>query len=199
MIGSLKKPLIVIVGLAAAVVAWYLVSPLFINRTVNEDFVLEIPSEEQVAAMSPEERAAVENRLMATASVMPDKTMADPVLAEVAGQVVLLVEGMFQDGDEFHKGSGTAKVYQRADGSQVLRLEDFAVTNGPDLHVLLSPRQSPAPREALGEYVNLGELKGNRGSQNYDLPTGIDIFQYQTVVIYCLPFHVVFSTAVIGQ
>src|SRR6516225_3099097 len=42
---------------------------------------------------------------------------------------------------EFHKadkaGSGTATIYQLADGKRVLRLTDFAVDNGPDLHVRL--------------------------------------------------------------
>jgi hypothetical protein len=45
------------------------------------------------------------------------------------------------------------------------------------------------------DYIDLGFLKGNIGDQNYDLPAGVDLSQYNSVVIYCLPFHVVFSTA----
>jgi hypothetical protein len=44
-------------------------------------------------------------------------------------------------------------------------------------------------------YLDLGSLKGNLGNQNYDIPAGTDINQFKSVVIYCLPFHVVFSTA----
>jgi hypothetical protein len=42
-------------------------------------------------------------------------------------------------------------------------------------------------------------LKGNIGSQNYEIPADVDVSQYQSVVIYCMPFHVVFSTATLGS
>ena len=46
-------------------------------------------------------------------------------------------------------------------------------------------------------YVDLGELKGNRGNQNYPIPAGVDIGIQQSVVIYCVPFSVVFSVAML--
>jgi hypothetical protein len=79
-----------------------------------------------------------------------------------------------------------------------LRFEDFSVTNGPDLHVLLAVDPAPASREDLGDYVDLGSLKGNLGSQNYEIPPGTDLSQFKSVVIYCVPFHVVFATATLG-
>ena len=33
------------------------------------------------------------------------------------------------------------------------------------------------------------------GNQNYEVPAGTDVSEYKTVVIYCVPFHVVFATA----
>jgi hypothetical protein len=45
------------------------------------------------------------------------------------------------------------------------------------------------------DQVELGQLKGNVGNQNYEIPAEIDLSLYQSVVIYCLPFQVVFSTA----
>ena len=59
---------------------------------------------------------------------------------------------------------------------------------------------SPAPRDpaALNEggvALDLGRLKGNVGNQNYAIPTGIDPALYNSVVIYCRRFNVVFSTA----
>lgn len=44
-------------------------------------------------------------------------------------------------------------------------------------------------------YIDLGKLKGNIGSQNYEIPGVADIQALNSVVIYCLPFHVVFSVA----
>jgi hypothetical protein len=47
-------------------------------------------------------------------------------------------------------------------------LEDINVTNGPDLHVLFMI--DPKGRYMSEDYLDLGELKGNIGNQNYSLP-----------------------------
>ena len=82
-------------------------------------------------------------------------------------------------------------------GEYLLRLEEFKVTNGPDLRVLLSAHPDPMSRSEVKDdgYVELGKLKGNIGNQNYEIPSGVDISGYRSVVIYCKPFHVIFSVA----
>ena len=111
----------------------------------------------------------------------------------------MLKEGQFQDIDGFHKGTGTATIYQGADGSLLLRLEDFKVTNGPELHVVLSPYEGPqgagGPLKAPG-WVDLGKLKGNIGNQNYPIPDSVDLGMQNSVTIWCKPFNVIFSVAV---
>ena len=102
------------------------------------------------------------------------------------------------DADNFHQGSGTATIYELDDGSRVLRFEDFEVTNGPDLHVLLVPHGNPQTQDDITGYLDLGSLKGNIGDQNYELPDDLDLSQYGSVVIYCVPFHVLFSAASLG-
>ena len=42
--------------------------------------------------------------------------------------------------------------------------------------------------------IDLGKLKGNKGDQNYALGD-VDTNTYDTVVIYCQPFHVYFASA----
>jgi hypothetical protein len=112
-------------------------------------------------------------------------------------QVVALKDGQFKDANSFHKGSGQATIYSTPDGGHLLRLEELSVTNGPALHVFLSPHEDP---DSSGEvktagYVDLGKLKGNRGNQNYPIPADVDITAINSVVIYCKPFSVVFSVA----
>ena len=102
---------------------------------------------------------------------------------------------MFRDADDFHQGSGTATVYDLGSEGRFVRLEDFEVTNGPDLHVLLVPHGDPMSRDDVTGYVDLGSLKGNLGNQNYEIPPDLDLSQYRSVVIYCQPFHVLFSVA----
>ncbi len=110
---------------------------------------------------------------------------------------IKLKDGNFRDADGSHKGSGLATIYRGPDGSLVLRLENLDVTNGPDLRVILSPHSNPMNQgDVKGSgYVELGKLKGNKGNQNYDIPDGMDISAVGSVVIYCKPFHVIFSVA----
>ena len=52
-------------------VAWYLGSPLIIDRTVDEELPFEIPSESEMEAMSEEEQEAVSAAVQGTAAAMP--------------------------------------------------------------------------------------------------------------------------------
>jgi hypothetical protein len=122
--------------------------------------------------------------------------MAD---AMPAAEWVTVATGTFFGADRFHEGEGTAVILQLND-QQVLRFEEFRVTNGPDLHVILSKNPNPTNRSDLGDdYIDLGQLKGNVGSQNYELPTNLDLSEYQSVVIYCMPFHVLFASAALSK
>ena len=180
----------VIAAIPAIALAWWLASPLFINTTVDEEFPL------TVSAEIPDgfTREEVEET-MATMAKMDD-TMTEPMMPAMSAAMVLSM-GNFRDADSFHKGSGTATVYQLEDGSHVLRFEDFRVTNGPDLRVLLSKASDIADKGEFQqyEYVELDRLKGNIGNQNYVIPADLDVSEYGSVVIYCKPFQVLFSVA----
>ena len=129
-----------------------------------------------------------------SATVPPEPSTTLP--PEPTGPVAL-ASGSLMDADSFHKGSGQVVLYQLEDGSRIIRLEDIEVTNGPQLHVLLTPVHGLAGRDHLQEagYIDLGPLKGNIGSQNYEVPADYVIPDQLTLVIYCVPFHVVFTTA----
>ena len=180
----------VIAAIPAIALAWWLASPLFINTTVDEEFPL------TVSAEIPDgfTREEVEET-MATMAKMDD-TATEPMMPAMSAAMVLSM-GNFRDADSFHKGSGTATVYQLEDGSHVLRFEDFRVTNGPDLRVLLSKASDIADKGEFQqyEYVELDRLKGNIGNQNYVIPADLDVSAYGSVVIYCKPFQVLFSVA----
>ena len=108
----------------------------------------------------------------------------------------MLVTGFFIDIDPIHGAEGSATIYQLPDGGRVLRFEDFRSKNGPDLHVYLSTEAPTSTFAGLGAgEIHLGALKGNVGNQNYAIPADVDLSQYRSVVIYCRPFRVVFSTA----
>ncbi len=144
-------------------------------------------------AVIPDDMTAQEvESEMREASESPDTETQDEMPGD--GPIPLSM-GTFTGADEFHQGKGLATIYRLEDGSHVLRLEDFEVTNGPDLHVLLVPSNNPVDRDDIEGYVDLGSLKGNIGNQNYGLPLDIDPDAFGSVVIYCQPFHVLFSAA----
>ena len=192
---------IVIVGIPALALAWWLLSPLFISTTVDEEFPLAsnavIPADmtmaeaEEIMVEAASEFNNYDERVP-TEMAMPDDAM------KMDASVVKVRSGSFRDADSFHKGSGTATIYRGADGQNVLRLEDFRVTNGPDLRVLLVPNPDPQGRDDVAGYIELGKLKGNMGNQNYFLPESEDGSGFGSVVIYCRPFHVVFSVATLN-
>jgi hypothetical protein len=93
--------------------------------------------------------------------------------------------------DEFHFGRGTALLIETEPGRYVVRLEDFEVRNGPDLYVYLSP----VPDGYADEAIELGRLKADKGSQNYDVPAGADVGRVRSVVIWCKQFAVQFAVA----
>ena len=47
-------------------------------------------------------------------------------------------------------------------------------------------------------FVDLGRLKAFAGSQNYALPEGIDLADFQSVVVWCEQFNVLISPAAIS-
>ncbi len=177
-----------IVGIGAmAGIAWYLASPLFIDKSVFEPFPLTTNLTEQ---LTPEE-------LIAHDATMQDAG-PDTMMKESVGEMLqeakmeMMREGMFVSVG--HEGSGKARMV-RAGDAYVLRLENLDVLNGPDLRVVLSPNKTIRKADDLGAYLELGMLKGNKGDQNYAIPEGVDVSGYLSAVIYCKAFHVVFNAA----
>jgi hypothetical protein len=60
-----------------------------------------------------------------------------------------------------------------ADGDRrFLRFEGFETDNGPDLNVYLA---TGPPDGSPGDFKDLGDLRGNIGDQNYEIPDDVDL------------------------
>ncbi len=118
-----------------------------------------------------------------------------PVTSDnLSNNLNVIVQGQFMKVDAIHKGSGTAQIIEQ-NGKRYLRFENFEVTNGPDLYVYLSESKTPSnDLKSLGKYISLGRLKGNIGDQNYETPEQFK--GYNTAVIWCQKFGVLFSYAI---
>ena len=157
-----------------------------LNPMLEEIAQLEA-AEEQM--MSPDEAA----QLVAEREREQAETMA--AAEEMAdGGVRVAYVGSF--GSRSHPAEGTAVVL--TDGTQTfLRFDDdFATDNGPDLNVYLHTAGPDASvGDLVGDFIDLGDLKGNIGAQNYVIPDDVDLERYSTVSVWCVRFRVVFGTA----
>jgi hypothetical protein len=119
------------------------------------------------------------------------------VYAQDSVQAKPLETGTFHG--KVHSTSGRATVYQDQDGKLILRLTSFKTSNGPDVHVILIAAKDAADDanflKSSTERVELGNLKGDEGDQNYEIPSGTDLSKFQTVSIYCERFNANFGAA----
>ena len=102
---------------------------------------------------------------------------------------VLLGSGAFRSGE--HETTGTAALLRRPSGGAVVTLTDLDTSPGPDLRVYLTT----GPSGDVAGALDLGGLRGNRGTQQYEVPAGVDLSRYGGVVIWCRAFTVAFGTA----
>jgi hypothetical protein len=136
----------------------------------------------------------------AVADTVPPEPPAPPAGSVDAGRVrpptratptgpVLLRSGTFRSGE--HETTGTAALLRLPSGGSVVTLTHLDTSPGPDLRVHLAV----GPTGGVDGALDLGRLRGNRGTQQYAVPGGVDLARYGAVVIWCRAFTVAFGTA----
>ncbi|MGW0802531.1 DM13 domain-containing protein [Nonomuraea sp. NPDC002799] len=164
------------VGAVLFAIAMYLFQPwrLFTTVTVNEA--------PPMLSSAPHDQAGIP--LSATPPPPPASTRAEQ-----------LTRGTFVTQE--HRTTGTAEVLRLPDGSRVLRLADLSTSDGPDLRVWLSDQPITQDWSAFddGRHLELGHLKGNKGSANYAIPAEADLGTLKTVTIWCKRFSISFGAA----
>jgi hypothetical protein len=162
---------LVIGALVGVGLAWYLGSPLFIRTTLNEALPTITPGPAGAAPTAA-----------ATGAATP---------AAAAGPVIL-AQGELQFVDNLHNGKGPVRIVRIGD-QRILRFENVAITNAPDIHVYMSPETGGKWAESTSLY--LGALKATNGSFNYPIPAGTNLAQYKSVVVWCRAFSTLITWA----
>ena len=113
-----------------------------------------------------------------------------------AERTTLVASGSFihaNPSDPVHYGKGRVSVYEHT----VFLESDFEVGPGPAFHVYLVPKAPIRFSSDLKDvmFVDLGGLRSFKGSQRYSIPPGVDLKQYQSVIIWCERFGVLISPA----
>lgn len=208
MVNRLRLLLVGIGGLiVVAIYTFPLWQPVLLREAVAENIpglpedlqaaFRQLPADQQAAHREMMEQNADMAAQMLQAAVSPDSPVpeAQQTLPQMTNEVVV-AEGEFEPINTIRVIEGGYNLYQLPDNRRILRLEEFRVTNGPDLHVILSRSAAPTTGAEVGsDYIDLGLLQGNVGSQNFSVPAEIDLEAYQSVVIFNVAFPVVFGSA----
>jgi hypothetical protein len=191
------------VALAVFVVVWFEPQKLFIDEQVDES--LEGFSSPVAAAASSTTSPPTTTAPPTTTTVATDDAAATTTTTSSttttttvpAGPVVLHQSELESPGKD---GTGDVFLIELEDGTRVIRFENLDVSNGPDLRVILSPSGLVDDRDAyhVDGFLDLGELKGNQGNQNYEIPADVDLSEYATVAIFCIRFNYTFNAATIS-
>jgi hypothetical protein len=197
-----RKIKVLILIVTAAIVTpslIYTVSPLFISTTINEPapdsaslvFQKFMKMSEEGRIQAANKMSNQEKQMIMTIAAKENNTSNENIsVDENQGTAKIMLAGTFVGaGDGFHNAEGTAKVIPLANGTNILRLENLKATNGPDLYVYLSTGKTTT------DFISVGRLKGNVGNQNYLIPSGTDFTKYNTVLIWCRAFSVLFGSA----
>lgn len=130
---------------------------------------------------------------VAPTTTVPPTTVA-PTTSVAPGPVELARAG-FQ-GLTGHRGSGDAAVYRLEDDSILLRFEEVDIGSGPDLNVWLVPG---ADQRGLDGGTFVAPLTAERGNQNYEVPSDIDLASGPwTVLVWCDTFSVEVANATLA-
>ena len=201
-IGISKKTLVVIslvsVPLVVAAGTYFQPWKLFTDTRVEE--ALPQLTETTVAPKDATPDEAGEKMAEKVDSLSSSKSATDST--EVVESPEVLAEGKFITHE--HATTGSVKIIKYSDGSRILRIENLKTSNGPKLEVWLTDAPVIEGLDGWrvfddGKFFNLGALKGNIGSQNYSIPSEINLDEYSSISIWCERFSVSFGAAALRR
>ena len=136
-----------------------------------------------MVTLSPSSDRSVNAELAPTRSI----TLAQSVSAASS-----LASGSFVDSE--HPTQGMVAIINKG-GKKYLKFDSsFKSDSGPDLFVLLHRQDSPK-QYRKSDYLSLGRLQKVAGTQMYQVPAGVDVKQFKSVVIWCRKFNATFGFA----
>lgn len=191
--------LILAAGVAYLAFGVFGIHTLFIDDKVNEDTPVFASGANASGLPSDavDDQATDDmNEFMEDDGTPIEVVTSEPMPEMPVAEVVTVVQGSFVP--RSHPASGVAKVLNDGSEQRFLRFEDFETDNGPDLNVYLTTADADADSGEFGQsgqFVDLGDLKGNIGPQNYEIPSDVDLGEFDTVVIWCVRFGVAFGAA----
>lgn len=94
-------------------------------------------------------------------------------------------------GESGHVTTGGVEVVMTTEGATVRLQNDFSLDRAPDPKVALG-------KDGYDPATLMGKLRRRRGAQDYTVPAGIDVSDYNEVWIWCERFNVPLGVAKLG-
>lgn len=180
---------VAVVLVVALGVGLYLFQPwrLFTVRETRDALLVPAPTSSQTA---PAPSAAAQTSAARTSAAQATTPVAETPREVATGEWRSLE----------HATTGKASLIKLPGGAHSVQFASLNTSDGPDLYVYLSPHPSSSPEKTFGQgFTSLGKLKGNRGDQVYEIPSGLDVSSIRSVVIWCKRFSAGFAVAPLEQ
>ena len=122
-----------------------------------------------------------------------------PALAEAQSAVSIEQQVDHQTSGDFVRKSkrlkGSWTVEQRGDKTFIVFSDDFRAANGPDLKIFLSPKSvsGATGKNAVDGSINIGELQKTKGTQEYEIPAGVNLSDFGSVLVHCEAYSVLWG------
>src|SRR2546423_8568717 len=163
-----------VVVLIATAVGWVVVSRIVLPRITRNVFV-------QSGVMTVVALAIV---WFVVAQSYTDKTVIEARPFPIAARTALATREITGVHD---RARGTARLYRQPDGTRIVGLEDIDIQAGPDYFVWLVPG---GKRTHTDGGTKLSKLRGNKGTQFYEIPNDAPTELPLTVLVWCRAFSV---------
>lgn len=190
----MKKAIIflIILGIIGGTSYYFIASQEVVLEEASPlDQAPEETTETTPAAMRPELKQALDemakedaDNFMEEMKISREKVMR--MEEKMPAVAKLVAEGKFQA--HAHGVEGKALLISEGD-KKTLRFENFDTLNGPNLHIYLSTDTKAS------DFIDLGKIRATTGNVNYEIPGDVDTDKYNKVLVWCKPFHILFSYA----
>ena len=96
-----------------------------------------------------------------------------------------------------HRTKGTWSLVTAKKGYKIQLDSEFSTRKAPDLKLFLSPLPAEIlnGKNSIDGSLLISPIKKNRGSQTFDVPAGVDLADYQTIVLVCEAYAKLWSLA----
>lgn len=95
------------------------------------------------------------------------------------------------------KSSGNWSIVKEGDKTFVKLSDDFKTRKAPDLKLFLSPFSAAEAngKNATEGAVLIAPLSSNAGAQTYEIPAGVNLAAYKSILIHCEGFAKLWSAS----